>query len=202
MRANLESNDEIIVRWIELTLPKEPVDGTPGIPAGDTYTFFAYSTPSSNFIRTQRGWETVIECETEDVTPPVVVCTTEVESIWPPNGGFVDVGLECLVVDNVDEAPLVDVTVYCDEWALAFVAEDAVYVRARRRPWKDGRVYLIVVTATDAAGNVGTDCVAVTVPHDQSQASLDDVAEQASYAVDYFREFGEVPEDFKRIAPW
>ncbi|MFG0334528.1 MAG: hypothetical protein ACF8TS_14320 [Maioricimonas sp. JB049] len=199
VRANLESNENNIVRWIELTLPREAVNGTPGIPDGDTYTFFALSDPSS-FIQTTRGWVTEIVCETPDVTPPMVLCMTWIDTLWPPNGKFVDIGLDCTIEDDVDPNPLVEVFVYCDEAGDAIISEDGVELWSRRDQDGDGRVYLIVVVATDAAGNVGMDCVAVTVPRDQSAESEALAKEQATFAEDYCREFGEVPENFTLIA--
>jgi hypothetical protein len=46
----------------------------------------------------------------------------------------------------------------------------------------NGRVYLVVVKATDASGNVGLDCGTVVVPHDQTAASLALIETQATAA--------------------
>ena len=45
-----------------------------------------------------------------------------------------------------------------------------------------GRVYLILVTATDAAGNTGYSCCTVTVPHSQSAKAKASAAAQAAAA--------------------
>ena len=56
-------------------------------------------------------------------------------------------------------------------------------LRARRLEEGDGRVYLIVVTATNGCnGNVATCCKTVVVPHDLSKAAVDSVKAQAAAA--------------------
>ena len=59
-------------------------------------------------------------------------------------------------------------------------------LRAERSGNENGRVYLIVVQATDMAGNTGFCVRTVTVPHDQSRASKDSVAAQAAAARAFF----------------
>jgi hypothetical protein len=58
-------------------------------------------------------------------------------------------------------------------------------LRSERKGNEDGRVYLIVVKAVDAKGNVGLCVQTVVVPHDQSQASLNSVQLQAAAAQAY-----------------
>ena len=62
---------------------------------------------------------------------------------------------------------------------------ETLRLRKERRGDSDGRVYLILVLATDASGNTGFDCVAVVVPHGQSSASTDAVMAQAAAAKDF-----------------
>ena len=55
-------------------------------------------------------------------------------------------------------------------------------LRKERRGGEDGRVYLILATATDCSGNSTTTCSTVVCPHDQSDAALAEVAAQAAAA--------------------
>jgi hypothetical protein len=55
-------------------------------------------------------------------------------------------------------------------------------LRSERKGDGDGRVYLIVVKATDASGNVGFCCSTVIVTHDRSAASVASVQAQAAAA--------------------
>lgn len=112
-----------------------------------------------------------------DTTPPVVTCSVATSTLFPVNNALVDVGLTAAT----DFSSPVQVQVYSDEPALG----DATYqngllkLRARRNPAGDGRVYLIVVTSTDACGNVGVCCTTVVVPHNGSAAALNSVQAQA-----------------------
>jgi hypothetical protein len=62
------------------------------------------------------------------------------------------------------------------------IALNTLRLRSERKGDGDGRVYLIVVKATDVVGNVGFCCSTVVVPHDQSEASLASVQAQAAAA--------------------
>jgi hypothetical protein len=109
---------------------------------------------------------------------------------------MVDVQLTVDATDNCtdDELIEIDVKVFADEDELAdtgsgVTSPDAKFDPLRLRSERmgvstggDGRVYLIVVTATDCAGNVGAQCLTVTVPIDQKQADIDNVFAQAAAA--------------------
>lgn len=119
-----------------------------------------------------------------DTTPPAVACTVDKESLWPPNGKLVDVGLNLVVEDAQDADPTVQVFVFSNE-AESNAAPDAVIgaekleLRAKRNGSGKGRVYLIVVAATDEAGNTGYDCCTVTVRHNQSKMAANSVEQLA-----------------------
>ena len=66
-------------------------------------------------------------------------------------------------------------------------------LRSERRGDADGRVYLIVVRVTDAAGNVTNVCTTVVVTHDQSSASIASVNAQAAAAKAFFMANGVPP---------
>jgi hypothetical protein len=123
--------------------------------------------------------------------PPTVTCGVAVDLLWPPNHKLVNVGLSANVSDTSDPNPTIHVQVFGNESADASAAADiglnTLRLRAERLGGGDGRVYLIVVTATDAAGNVGFDVCTVVVPHSQSQSAINTVRAQAAEAEAFYQ---------------
>lgn len=114
----------------------------------------------------------VISLERVDTAAPIVAATVAEDVLWSPNHKFVDVGLDAVADDDVDTDPVIDVLIYSNEPGADDVvlgANGALALRAERDGKGDGRVYLVVVTATDTAGNVGYDCTTVVVPKSQSR---------------------------------
>ena len=122
-----------------------------------------------------------------DTTPPEVTCEVNVDSLWPPNHHFVDIGFGFEASDLCDTNPLdIEITVSSDEHPAlelgagdgvqcpdAIVQEDdAVLLRAERAGTGDGRVYTVTVTATDNCGNFASCSVPVEVPHDPNPNSV------------------------------
>jgi K319L-like, PKD domain len=118
--------------------------------------------------------------------------STAQSELWPANHALVDVGL------RVDAGPLClglasrRVAVYSDEPDDATgdgsTIHDAqldpgdLYLRSERQGTGDGRIYLIVATATHS-GATGRACTAVVVPISQSKKDRDASRAQASAAV-------------------
>ncbi|HZM90290.1 MAG TPA: hypothetical protein VFF31_27475, partial [Blastocatellia bacterium] len=73
------------------------------------------------------------------------------------------------------------------------IAAGTLRLRAERKGNGDGRVYLIIVTATDASGNVSRCCRTVTVAQSQSKASVASVAAQAAAARLFCEQNGTAP---------
>jgi len=139
-----------------------------------------------------------------DQNPPVVTCDVTENSLWPPNHQLVNVGLTATVTDDCDQNVVIGggpngtgVAVYSDEQDLDVgsgnfspdaknIGLGTLRLRSERAGPINGRVYLIVVQATDASGKTGFCTETVTVPHDQSKASKDSVAAQAAAAQAYF----------------
>lgn len=150
--------------------------------------------------------------EMEDTEPPEVTCTVDKEMLWAPNHKMTDVGLQITATDNEDEDLEITVEVYSNQddyyedganngngngngkvKGSGNFSPDArweednekLYLRSERSG-KDksigGRVYLIIVTATDDAGNEGHDCCTVVIPHDRSPASVEQVKTEAEAA--------------------
>jgi hypothetical protein len=139
-----------------------------------------------------------------DQNPPSVTCDVTENSLWPPNHQLVNVGLTASVTDDCDQNVVIGggptgtgVAVYSDEQDLDVgsgnfspdaknIGLGTLRLRSERAGPINGRVYLIVVQATDASGKTGFCTETVTVPHDQSKASKDSVAAQAAAAQAYF----------------
>mgnify|MGYP001568751560 CR=1 FL=1 len=130
-----------------------------------------------------------------DTAPPTVSCSVASSSLWPLNHNLVNVGLSASVSDACDPNPVVAVTVYGDEDDeeatgdgnhspdAKDIALGTLRLRSERKGDADGRVYLIVVTATDKSGNVGFCSSTVVVPHSQSAAAIANVNAQAAAAI-------------------
>jgi len=114
-----------------------------------------------------------------DLTAPRVTAVANPTTLWPPNHKFVPVTISGHVTDASGALPsVVHYQVY-DEYGqvqphgFATVAPNGDYAftvflqSSRAGQDKDGRLYTIVVTATDEAGNSGSARTFVTVPHDQ-----------------------------------
>ncbi len=65
------------------------------------------------------------------------------------------------------------------------VAPGTLRLRAERDGTGDGRVYLIVVTATDSSHNVSRNFLTVVVPKSKSRADVTAVNQQAQAALAY-----------------
>ncbi len=145
-----------------------------------------------------------------DVTAPEVSCSLSTTLLWPPNHDLITVGLDVHTHDNCEEhgGVTVAVAVYADEDDetptgdgkhspdAKDIASGTLRLRSERRGDSDGRVYLIVATATDASGNSSTTCCTVVVPHDGSKASIASVLAQADAAKATFASTGAPPSDY------
>jgi hypothetical protein len=151
------------------------VKGNSATPTGDGAYALAYFSidPARNVEATH------ILTVRIDQTPPVITAFASPATLWPPNNKLVPVTVTGHVADNFSGvAPRVSFQVL-DEYgqvqpsgsaavdasgAYAFV----VYLQSSRLGQdKDGRQYVIDVTAHDLAGNARTAATVVAVPHDQ-----------------------------------
>jgi sugar lactone lactonase YvrE len=127
---------------------------------------------------------------------PTVTCSVADPLLWPANHSLVNVGLT-VSVDPPDAT--LNVSVYADDNAsssdAADIAPDTLRLRAERQGKGDGRVYLIVATATNTAGT-SFDVCTVAVPHNQSPGSIAAVQQQAADAEAYYQEFQTAPPGF------
>lgn len=127
-----------------------------------------------------------------DDAPPTVVATATRTSLWPANHELVDVGLSFSATDDCAGEPVLRVSVTSDETTSTAdgagqdKAPDAVILRnpdgtpgrillrAERSSAGNGRVYVVLVEATDPCGHVGAAAVTVSVPARSGAAAVDD----------------------------
>jgi WD40 repeat protein len=131
-----------------------------------------------------------------DTQPPLVVCSVRQSVLWPPNHKLVNVGLEAFAADECSSALApVSVRVFSNEDDAAAASRGApdasdigpgtLKLREERTSHPLGRVYLIVVTATDSSGNLGVKCCTVIIPANQSAAAFAAVEAEATQTSSY-----------------
>jgi hypothetical protein len=166
-------------------------------------SFFDVGT-STVTCTTEAGPECSFMLTVEDNEPPVLTCSTAVTSMWPTNHVLINVGLTAAGSENCPD-PAVAIEVFSDEddeqdGAHSPDAKDIGFntlrLRSERQDNLDGRVYLIIVRATDTASNESVCCRTVTVPKSQSQANLASVAQQAAAAQAHCEAFGAEPPEY------
>jgi hypothetical protein len=129
--------------------------------------------------------------EALDLTPGVQ-CTVSEPALSASGAKLEAVGLD---VDASDDkgVPVIDVSVFSDEDDLDSqpsqnspdakdIAPSSLRLRGEADKDSDGRVYLIVATATDAGDHVGFGCCTVVVPRNNMVAEAESVAAQAEAA--------------------
>ncbi len=113
-----------------------------------------------------------------DTTPPTISVTLRPNILWPPNHKMVLINANVNATDNIDLRPEVKlVSITCNEQidpnsdlsGVAIGTDDrSFYVRSERKgKQKQGRVYTVTYSATDASGNTATNSATVTIPHDK-----------------------------------
>ncbi|MEH7096132.1 endo-1,4-beta-xylanase [Neobacillus vireti] len=117
-----------------------------------------------------------------DKTAPTLTITLDKTTIWSPNHKMVPVTATISSSDaesGIDSVVLTSITsneklqaddIQNAKLNTAITGSTATFeLRADRLGNGNGRVYTITFSATDKAGNVKTESVTVTVPHDQSK---------------------------------
>jgi hypothetical protein len=174
--------------------------GSPAIGAGDPTNAPEWDQRGPGFPRVVNGLIDIGAFEVQPtVTAPTVTCSVAQSLLWPPNHQLVDVGLG-VSVDPPDAN--VRVLVYSNDNAspsdAANIAPGTLQLRSERQGNESGRVYLIVVTATNSGGT-SFDVCAVAVPHDHSPGSMASAQQQAAAAEAYYREFETAPPGFQLL---
>jgi hypothetical protein len=116
-----------------------------------------------------------------DTTPPTLSSVSVSPAVlWPPNHKMVSVGVEVVASDICDpQAPTCRITSITSDEPLTgcgsgkkepdweITGDLSAELRAERCGRRDGRVYTISISCTDADNNVSNGVALVTVPHDQ-----------------------------------
>jgi hypothetical protein len=131
-----------------------------------------------------------------DTKPPVVSCSVSLPLMTQNNHDLVNVGLVSTATDQCEGDLPVRVKVFGDEDDqektgspdspdAKDIAPGTLRLRAERLGNGDGRVYLVVTTATDSSNNGAFNCCTVAVPHSTSAADQTDATRQAAAAQSY-----------------
>jgi hypothetical protein len=162
---------------------------------GFTYTPNAGYAGSDSFTyRVTDGTATsapiTVNITVNDTQAPAITASLATGLLWPPNHDLIDVGLSASATDNGGGAVSLAYAVYSDEDDVTpaggemspdakDIAPSTLRLRAERNANNDGRVYLVVVTATDSSSNVSKTCLTAVVPKNLSAASIASVNAQA-----------------------
>ena len=170
-----------------------------GTLSGNANGGFTY-TPNSHFTGTdtftyQANDGTVdspaatVTITVRDTEPPALSASVTTGLLWPPNHDLVDVGLTFSATDNSGSASVALAGVFSNEDDVTTANGDqspdaagSLRLRAERDATGNGRVYLIVVTATDPSLNTTRRCVPVVVPKSTSAADVSAVNAAAAAA--------------------
>jgi hypothetical protein len=189
-------NDALQVTW--------NVDGTDVVVNSD-----APGTASDSFTFTYAVGTHTVTVTANDGRGGTASCTTTVTigdtfslagslavtTLWPPNHDLVNVGYSIASGDVCAPGASISVAVYSNEPDVGDdgdknfspdakgLASGTLRLRSERPGNSSGRVYLIVASGSDQFGNTATDCRAVVVPHDQSDASIAAINATAASAV-------------------
>lgn len=129
-----------------------------------------------------------------DTTPPELSCSVAMPVLQQTNHNMVTVDLASRARDACEGELPVTASVFADEDDemqtgdghfspdAKNIAVGSLRLRAERQGNSDGRVYLILVEATDSSGNRGINCCTVVVPHSRSQTALQSAEAQAAVA--------------------
>lgn len=116
-----------------------------------------------------------------DTTAPVIALAANPSEIWPVTGGTVNVTITGTGSDSVSGLASVSYVV-TDEYGMSVTIpgrtlsgnngswSDSVGLEARRDGADvDGRLYTVIATLTDVAGNTASASTTIVVPHDQGR---------------------------------
>jgi hypothetical protein len=135
----------------------------------------------------------------DDSTAPIVTCGVAVDSLWPVNHKWRNVGFSYEASDDCDDELSAVISVTSDEHpALATGSggpkhcpdawidpgSGTVLLRAERSGGGDGRVYVVKVTVSDACGSASSCQVSVGVPRSRKPGNTAVDSGQAYDATD------------------
>lgn len=165
----------------------------------DSFTYHAYDGALYSNVVT-------VTITVHDTVAPVLTSSVAISLISSTNSNLVNVGLAASATDNSGDPVTIQVAVFGDEDDQTPTANNVLHspdakdiapitlrLRGERVEANDGRVYLIIITATDSSGNISRNYQSVVVPKNNKQASIDSVNAQAAAAVSYAQGHGGAP---------
>jgi len=158
----------------------------------DSFTYRAFDGSLYSNIAT-------VTITVNDTVAPTLNSTLAINLLTSTNSELINVGLNASATDNSGTPVQIQVAVFGDEDDETPTKQNVLHspdakdigpnntlrLRAERVEDNDGRVYLIIVTATDTSGNVSRSYHTVVVPKSNKQANVDSVNAQAAAAVTY-----------------
>jgi hypothetical protein len=165
----------------------------------DSFTYQAFDGSASSNVVT-------VSITVNDTVGPYLNSAVATPLISATNSNLVNVGLTASATDNGGGPVSIAVAVYGDEDDQTPTDNNTVHspdakdiapvtlrLRGERVEANDGRVYLIIVTATDGVGNITRNYHSVVVPKNNKQANINMVLAEAAAAVTYAQTHGGAP---------
>ncbi|HSP97004.1 MAG TPA: hypothetical protein VL049_07130, partial [Candidatus Dormibacteraeota bacterium] len=137
---------------------------------------------------------------TTDTKPPAVTCSVSQPVLNQTNHDLVNIGLASTATDQCEGNLPVTVKVYSNEDDQQGLNSDVAHgdspdakdiavgtlrLRAERLGNGDGRVYLVVASASDSSNNSAVGCCTVAIPHSTSAADQTKATQLAAAARNY-----------------
>jgi hypothetical protein len=192
IEGGVPKDDPAVQAWLSLGSASDQCDGD--LPVGTSFLPNLLPAGCSPGQPSSVDFSAIDSCGNEtvenssivvlDSTPPEINCGVTVDTLWPPNHGFVNVGFFSNATDVCNpDTVATQISVTSDEATSeelgsggpfdcpdAIVGTDgSVQLRAERSGNGDGRVYRITATATDSCGNASLCTVQVKVPKSQGE---------------------------------
>jgi DNA/RNA endonuclease G (NUC1) len=165
----------------------------------DSFTYQAYDGLAASNVVT-------VNITINDTVAPVLTSAVAVSLISSTNSNLINVGLTASATDNSGDPVTIQVAVFGDEDDQTPTANNVLHspdakdiapitlrLRGERIEANDGRVYLMIINATDSSGNISRNYRTVVVPKNNKQTSIDSVNAQAAAAVSYAQSHAGAP---------
>ncbi len=160
-----------------------------------------------------------VTIDVADAQPPTITASVATDTLWAPNHHLQNVGLAFSATDNSGDPVTTEVKVFSNEDDVfdggenfsadaKDIANGTLRLRNERSTSGSGRVYLILIVATDSSNNVSRKCLAVVVSKSQNQTDIDAVNQLAAPARAICESTGAAPAgyfvvgDGPTIGPW
>ena len=184
----------------------------PGFIGMDTFTYKANDGSADSNVAT-------VTIDIADTQPPAITASVAVDALWAPNHHLENVGLAYSATDNSGDPVTIQVKVFSNEDDVfdggenfsadaKDIAAGTLRLRQERSSAGSGRVYLILIVATDSSNNVSRKCLSVVVSKSQDQADVNAVNQLAAAARAICEATGAAPAgyfvvgDGPTIGPW